>query len=240
MGRKLDENTIKQIFILYEQLNNQAEVARRLGISQTTVRRYLSLGAAATLDSTSTSTSTSKKTKITPEMEEEINKRYQECRNMSQVAREFGITPATVKNHLNKESLSLNEREKDDRDALFYYIYKLFGPVSEDQPVSKHNIVQMQKFRKQGMPYQGQLLTLKYFYEVEGHTTERSNGSIGIVPYAYSRAKLYYTQQAAKAAQINAAIQHQLEQDRIVIPFNPNDFFSRKKKKTIDLNTIGE
>ena len=234
MGHRLDENTIQQIFILYEQLNNQAEVARQLGISASTVRRYLSLGAAATLDSTP------KKTKITSEMEEEINKRYQECRNMSQVAREFGITSATVKRHLNKESLALNEREKDDRDALFYYIYKLFGPVSEDQPVSKHNIAQMQKFRKQGMPYQGQLLTLKYFYEVEGHTTERSNGSIGIIPYVYSQAKLYYTQQAAKAAQINAAIQRQLEQDRIVIPFNPNDFFIKKKKKTIDLNTIGE
>lgn len=234
MGIKISDDIIAQIPVLYKELNNQSEVARQLGISLPTVRKYLSLSAAATLNESK------KKTKITPELEQEINKRYQECRNMAQVAREFEITAATVKRHLNKESLALNEKEKDDRDALFYYIYKLFGPVNDEQPVSTHNLAQMQKFRKQGMPYQGQLLTLKYFYEVEGHTTERSNGSIGIIPYAYTRAKLYYTRQAAKAAQINAAIQRQLEQDRITIQYNPNDYFGKKKKKTIDLNTLGE
>lgn len=121
---------------------------------------------------------------------------------------------------------------------MFYYIYHLFGQYSEDTPVNPWNITQMQKFKNQGMPYQGQLLTLKYFFEVCGHTTEKSHGSIGIIPYAYADAERYYTQQAQRADQITKAIQKQLEQDRIEIKYNPNDYFGRKKKKTIDLNSI--
>ena len=158
---------------------------------------------------------------------------------MSQVARELGIAASTVRNHLNEENLKLIENQNDDRDALFYYIYHLFGQYSEDKPINPWNITQMQKFRSQGMPYKGQLMALKYFYEIEHNTIEKSHGSIGIIPFVWERSRLYYEKQAKRAEEISKAIQVQLAQDRIEIKYNPNDYFGKKKKKTIDLSTLG-
>lgn len=36
------------------------------------------------------------------------------------------------------------------------------------------------------------LKTLKYFFEVKGHTTEKANGGIGIIPFVYEDARNYY------------------------------------------------
>ena len=182
-----------------------------------------------------------KKTKVTPEIIEQINKRYSECKNMSQVARELGISATTVKNYLSEDNLQLKQIECDDRDALWFYIFRLFGKYSDDKPVSDWNITQMQKFRKQGMPYRGQLLTLKWFYEVKKNSKDKSNGSIGIIPFVYDDARHYYEKQAKKADEIGQAIQKQLEQDRIEIQYNPSDYIGKKtRRKLIDLNEIGE
>lgn len=43
-----------------------------------------------------------------------------------------------------------------------------------------------------GYTYSGILKTLKYWYEVQGHSIEKSNYRIGIVPYVYEDAKDYY------------------------------------------------
>jgi cytochrome c556 len=99
----------------------------------------------------------------------------------------------------------------------------------------------MQKFKANGMPYRGQLLALKYFYEVEKNTIEKSNGSIGIIPFIWQRSKDYYEKQAKKADDITASIQKQLEKDRAEIKITPGEYFkTKKKKKTIDLNSIEE
>lgn len=89
------------------------------------------------------------------------------------------------------------------------------------------------------MPYKGQLMALKYFYEIEHNTIEKSHGSIGIIPFVWERSRLYYEKQAKRAEEISKAIQVQLAQDRIEIKYNPNDYFGKKKKKTIDLSTLG-
>ena len=36
------------------------------------------------------------------------------------------------------------------------------------------------------------LKTLKWYYEKEGHSVDKSNGSIGIIPYIYKQALEYY------------------------------------------------
>jgi len=56
------------------------------------------------------------------------------------------------------------------------------------------------------MPYRGQLLTLKYFYEIKRNSTKKSNGSIGIIPFVFAEAKLYYETQAKRAEDISKAI----------------------------------
>lgn len=50
----------------------------------------------------------------------------------------------------------------------------------------------MSKFKNKGINYKAQLLTLKYWYEVLGNTTEKSNNSIGIIPYQIDKARSYY------------------------------------------------
>lgn len=236
MAKRIPDEIIQKIPILYKEYGVKSKVAEELGISVSSVSKYLTIFEAAPQEK-----EPKKKTKIDQETIQKINQRYSECKNMAQVARELGIAPTTVKKYLTEENLQLKQTESDDRDALWYYIFRLFGEYSEDKPVSDWNITQMQKFRKQGMPYRGQLLTLQYFYEIRKNSKDRSNGSIGIIPFVYDEARLYYEKQAKKADEIGRAIQKQLEQDRIEIKYNPSDYIGKKtRRKLIDLNEIGE
>lgn len=236
MAKRIPDEIIQKIPILYKEYGVKSKVAEELGISVSSVSKYLTIFEAAPQEK-----EPKKKTKIDEETIQKINQRYSECKNMAQVARELGIAPTTVKKYLTEENLQLKQTESDDRDALWYYIFRLFGEYSEDKPVSDWNITQMQKFRKQGMPYRGQLLTLQYFYDIRKNSKDRSNGSIGIIPFVYDEARLYYEKQAKKADEIGRAIQKQLEQDRIEIKYNPSDYIGKKtRRKLIDLNEIGE
>lgn len=178
---------------------------------------------------------------LTDEEIKKINERYADTLNMAQVAREFNIPATIVKKNLTEENLGLKGKQNDDRDALFFYILKLFGQYSETNPVSPWNMTQMQKFKSQGISYKAQLLTLKYFYEVKNNSIEKSRGSIGIIPYIVADSELYYKKQAKKAEEFAMAIKTQLEKDRIEIKVDPNNYFkSKRKKKLINLNEIGE
>lgn len=175
MGKKIDEAVIEQIPVLYEELKSKAEVARRLGISTATVNKYLAIYNGAPVEVV-----TKKRVKIDEELVAKINELYKSCKNMAQVAKELGISPKTVKNHLNEDNLKLKERVYDDRDALWFYIHRLFGPDTDGQPVSEWNVTQMVKFNRMGMNYKSQLLTLKYFYEVEKNLVQDKYKTIGM------------------------------------------------------------
>ena len=75
MGKTIDKEAIEQIPILYGKLKSKAAVARELGITSATVARYLKLYEAAP-DGVIEQKERKKPLKITPEIEEEINKRY--------------------------------------------------------------------------------------------------------------------------------------------------------------------
>lgn len=236
MAKKISDEIIQKIPVLYKELGVKSKVAEQLGISVSTVTKYLTLFEAAPEPK-----EPKKKVKITDEMIAKINELYADYRNMSKVAKELDISPSTVKKYLTEENLELKKNQNDDRDALWYYIFRLFGPVNADKPVSDWNVTQMQKFKNQGMPYKGQLLTLKYFYEVKRNPIDKANGSIGIIPFVYTEARMYYEARAKKADDIGKAIQQQLEQDRIEIKYNPSDYIGKKKKKKmINLDEIGE
>ena len=233
MAKRIDEKTIEQIPILYEQLKNKAEVARQLGLSAASVNKYLAIYNGAPVEVTN-----KKRVKVDEELVQKINELYKSCKNMSQVAKELGISPSTVKNHLTEENLKLKDKLNDDRDALWFYIYKLFGP-DDDKPVSDWNVTQMQKFNRMGMGYRAQLLTLKWYYEVKKNPVKKEYKTIGIIPYVYDQAALYYKKQESKAKEIAEAIEKQLEQDRIEIQYNPSDYIgTKKKKKLIDLDSV--
>lgn len=233
MGKKIDEKIIEQIPVLYEQYQSKAEVARQLGISSASVNKYLAIYNSAPVEVV-----TKKRVKIDDNLIAQINEKYKSYKNMAQVAKELGISPSTVKNHLNEENLKLKDKVNDDRDALWFYIYRLFG-ADGDKPVSDWNVTQMQKFNKMGMNYRSQLLTLKYFYEIEKHPVSDKYKTIGIIPYIYDKAGAYYKLQEKKRIEVEEAIEKQLEQDRIEIKYNPSDYIgAKKKKKMIDLEQI--
>lgn len=240
MGKKISEEVIKQIPVLYKELGVKKKVAEQLGISISTVNKYLNLYEANPLFEPAATKERKSKTSITQEIIDKINKRYSECMNMSQVARELNISPSIVKKYLSEENLKLKDNQNNDRDVLFFYIYKLFGPFSDSQAINPWNITQMQKFKSQGYPYRGQYLALKYFFEVERSDVSKAHGSIGIIPYVWTRAQAYYEQEAHRIDNISSLIEKQLEQDRISININPSDYFSKKKKKIkpIDLSTL--
>lgn len=177
MAKKISDEVINQIPILYEQLKNKSEVARQLGISAATVNKYLTVIAAAPQE---VKKERKKRVKVTEELIQQINEEYTKLKNMKKVAEITGVSTATVKKYLSEENLLLSKTLNDDRDALWYYIYRLFGQYSEDKPVSDWNVTQMMKFKNQGMTYKGQLLTLKYSFEIKKSSVEKSNGSIGM------------------------------------------------------------
>lgn len=236
MAKKISDEVINQIPILYEQLKNKSEVARQLGISAATVNKYLTVIAAAPQE---VKKERKKRVKVTEELIQQINEEYAKLKNMKKVAEITGVSTATVKKYLSEENLLLSKTLNDDRDALWYYIYRLFGQYSDDKPVSDWNVTQMMKFKNQGMTYKGQLLTLKYFFEIKKSSVEKSNGSIGIIPWIYSEAAEYYAQKEKEQKAISDAIKAQLEKDRVEIKYNPSNYINKKKKKKeIDLNSI--
>lgn len=236
MAKKISDEIINQIPILYEQLKNKSEVARQLGISAATVNKYLTVIAAAPQE---VKKERKKRVKVTDELIQQINEEYTKLKNMKKVAEITGVSTATVKKYLSEENLLLSKTLNDDRDALWYYIYRLFGQYSDDKPVSDWNVTQMMKFKNQGMTYKGQLLTLKYFFEIKKSSIEKSNGSIGIIPWIYSEAAEYYAQKEKEQKAISDAIKAQLEKDRVEIKYNPSNYINKKKKKKeIDLNSI--
>jgi len=236
MAKKISDEIINQIPILYEQLKNKSEVARQLGISAATVNKYLTVIAAAPQE---VKKERKKRVKVTDELIQQINEEYTKLKNMKKVAEITGVSTTTVKKYLSEENLLLSKTLNDDRDALWYYIYRLFGQHSEDKPVSDWNVTQMMKFKNQGMTYKGQLLTLKYFFEIKKSSIEKSNGSIGIIPWIYSEAAEYYAQKEKEQKAISDAIKAQLEKDRVEIKYNPSNYINKKKKKKeIDLNSI--
>ena len=75
---KIDKEVIEQIPVLYKKYGVKARVAKELGISASTVSKYLNLYAGAEAAS-----EPKKRVKVTPEMIEQINILYAECLNMS-------------------------------------------------------------------------------------------------------------------------------------------------------------
>lgn len=85
----------------------------------------------------------------------------------------------------------LANMSQEERDIQNFYDYtkKLFG--------EEYNYILTKKLaeryvKENNYTYSGMLKTLKWYYEKEGNSIEKSNGSIGIIPYIYKQALNYY------------------------------------------------
>ena len=207
MRTKITPEIVEQINELLKE-KTQKEVAEILKLSPATVSKY----------------SNKKKVRkeITPELINEINEKYKEYRNLSRVAKELNISYATAGKYLSEENKELKKKNYDDRDALFYYIIRLFGVNSEEEPVSTHNLTLMNRMLNQGISYKAQLLTLKYFYEIKRNKVKEEYKTIGIITYVLKDSINYYREKEAEQKSIEEQIKKQLAKDRIEIPYNPS------------------
>ena len=230
---KLSKDIVKQIPLLYKELGTYKAVAEKLNISPSTVSRYMKQFQNET-DNIENATSQTR-IKITKELEEEINAYFAFSLNLSETARAFNTSASTIKRHLTDENLVAAAAQSEDRSRLIEYIEKLFN-----QPVSKWNFIQMSKFKRQGINYKAQLLTLKYWFEVLENTTEKSNNSIGIIPYQIDKARSYYMDKVRRHRLNEEKLRKQKENEHIIVTHTPGDYFvpPNRKKQLIDLDSL--
>ena len=80
-------------------------------------------------------------------------------------------------------------RKEQDKNDFYNYIKEIYGNDYNYVSISK----QAEHYIKQyGFTYSGMLKSLKWFYDVQHNSKEKSNGNIGIIPYIYEDAKKYY------------------------------------------------
>lgn len=81
------------------------------------------------------------------------------------------------------------EQNKQELQELEEYIKQLF----QIETISVRIRKQMNDYvNNHHYTYSGILRALTYFYGVQGHSIEKANGGIGIVPYTYDAAHNYY------------------------------------------------
>lgn len=88
------------------------------------------------------------------------------------------------------DKLSDKEKQENlDKSAFWAYIKELYHDDYDFVSISK----QVESYVKQyHFTYSGMLKALKWFYEIQHHSKEESNGRVGILPYIYEDARKYY------------------------------------------------
>lgn len=95
-----------------------------------------------------------------------------------------------------------------DKEDLENYIKQLFGIDSISMKIKR----QIDKYHQENnYSYSGMKKSLVYFYEVRGNSLEKSRGGVGIIPYIWDEALMYYraiweAQQQNKDVQISEYI----------------------------------
>ena len=114
------------------------------------------------------------------------------CQKRFDTEQEPFVKPNKVR-YAHKSCADLREasktQEERDKEALEKYILKLLDEPYLSARVKK----QIKEYQEQYQyTYSGMLKSLIWFYEIKGHSTEKANGGIGIIPYIYKDACNYY------------------------------------------------
>lgn len=94
------------------------------------------------------------------------------------------------------------------------------------------------KFLKEGYTNKGIALSLQYFYEIQKGDSSKSYGGIGIVPYIYEDAFLYYQKEEAERRRLQTLLRHQQEEKREEIVVAAPKKVNKKKNKEFSLEDI--
>lgn len=112
---------------------------------------------------------------------------------------------------------------QDDRERILSFIQNKFGTEADYAKTQRL----LTKYLSEGMTASGVLKTLQYYYDVTGHSTADSMGSIGIVPYVYKEAKEYY-QKSWDANRFNEQAEFKMDTVSLTIG-NPQPKTSKKQ-----------
>lgn len=127
-------------------------------------------------------------------------------------------------------------KKQEEKDILMEYVCKLFGLKRPGPTVYSQLKTFMEK--NNYYTYKGVLNALKYFYEIQKNSTKKSNQGIGIVPYVYDEAAVYFENVDLKQEVIKNKLIKQLENQGIqtIKASEP----VRSRVKTLDLSIIEE
>lgn len=80
-------------------------------------------------------------------------------------------------------------QEERDEENFYKYAQRIFG---DDYNFITTRKLANQYIKENGYTYSGMLKSLVWFYEVQHNSVDKANGSIGIIPYIYNKARDYY------------------------------------------------
>jgi len=78
--------------------------------------------------------------------------------------------------------------EEKEHELLIEYIKKLFDIPTLTVKINR----QIKDYIEKGYSYKGIRMTLLYWFDVKGNSIEKANNGIGIVPYTYEQALVYW------------------------------------------------
>ena len=119
-----------------------------------------------------------------------------------------------------------------EKRMLSDYICKLFGFKAPGPRVQ----AQIKKFTVDNhFTYKGIYNSLKYFFEIKGNSVRKANEGIGIVPYVYDEAQLYYKRLERTARALADSVDKNRQR---IVKFQGEKPI--KKKEEIDLSQLGD
>ena len=116
--------------------------------------------------------------------------------------------------HCYQKSIEDAEKNAQDYHTLTLLIRNLFK-LERLTPLIEKQIKDL--YEKNNYSYMGIVKSLIYFYQVQGNSTDKSNGGIGIVPYVYDKAMSYFDE-LEKIKQNNKDKIFTNEKETVVIP----------------------
>lgn len=126
-------------------------------------------------------------------------------------------------------SVKQGDMQSEERRHLEGYVCSAFGLESVPYLICK----QIEDYTSQnGFTLTGIEKSLHYFYTVKGNPVDRRKPSIGIVPYVYEEARLFY-ERAFETNWKNKAIQ--LEDKNVTVKIRPQDRSIACRTKIEDL-----
>ena len=124
----------------------------------------------------------------------------------------------------NDEKLS---KELQDKKELEEYIIHLLKIPKIDARIQK----QIKKYVDEyNYTYSGMKKALIYFYEVQGHSIEKANGGVGIIPYIYTQAfNYYYALWEAQQKNVNKDVEAYIPKVRVIHIKEPQIKIKKRK-----------